>query len=114
MASGFSSQWAETIKMAFGFGRARAHALSSAIHGWSTSVKGEPCARKIAGIMALLFGFGRRLGSQLGVDLQVDLVAHQHAAGLERLVPIQAPLLAADLAGGRYGAHRLAPRALGG
>src|SRR3954466_13387044 len=113
MVSGFSSQCAETIKIAFGCGSARPHALSSAIHTGSSSVKGEPCARKITGIMGLLLGLRRRPGRELGVDLQVDLVAPQHAAGLERLVPAQAPLLAADLAGGRHRAHRLAPRAPG-
>src|SRR5581483_4676619 len=52
------------------------------------------------------------LVDRLDVDLEVDFVADQEAARLERGVPVQAELLAVDLAADLEARHLLAPRVL--
>src|SRR5439155_13954745 len=46
----------------------------------------------------------------LGVDVQADLVAHDHAAAFEHDVPFEAPVLAADLGGRAESGALVAPR----
>src|SRR5688500_100012 len=52
------------------------------------------------------------LAHTLGTDLDLDLLADEHAAGLERLVPRDAELFAVDLGGRAEPDDLLAPRAL--
>src|SRR5581483_5194354 len=47
-------------------------------------------------------------------DVDLDFVAHEHAAGLERLVPLEAPLAAADRALRAETEAIVAPRILAG
>ena len=50
------------------------------------------------------------LADQLGLDLEGDLLADDHAAGLEGLVPVQAPVLPVQLARGGEAQPGAAPR----
>src|SRR2546423_4353874 len=54
-------------------------------------------------------GDGRLLDG-LHVDLDLDLVADQDAAGLQRLIPLQTPLAAVDLGRGVGAGALAAPR----
>src|SRR5215471_4924384 len=47
---------------------------------------------------------------RLGVDLEADLVADDHAAAFEHRVPLEAPVLAADLGGSAEPGALVAPR----
>jgi hypothetical protein len=51
-----------------------------------------PAGTVLTGLRDLL----RRLLDRLDLQRQLDLVAHQHAAGLQRLVPLQAELAPVD------------------
>src|SRR5205814_9384094 len=57
---------------------------------------------------------GLLLANRLRFDLDAHGVADEHAAGLERLVPLQAPLPAIDLAARREAGPLFAPRILAG
>src|SRR5690349_941562 len=54
-----------------------------------------------------------RLADRLGLDLELHLLADQHATGLQRLVPGDAEVLAVDLGGGGEADDLLAPGAHG-
>src|SRR5690606_32507926 len=83
-----------------------ATALGAARRGAPSAARRLAARRLAAGLLA-----DRLLGQHgLHVRLDAHLVRYQHPARLERLVPLQAPVAAVDLAGGLEAHPLLAPR----